>query len=85
MQTKRDRPAKPKIMYERLALKVRRKSPNGVRRESTIQPRRNMITVDFGDDVWGIRKRLEEKSKLENRTISSIVREILKHTLIDWS
>ena len=45
---------------------------------------RNHIVVDFGDDVHGVRQRLEEKSKLENRTISSIVREILKRTLIDW-
>jgi hypothetical protein len=71
-------------MNERLKRRVKQPSPPGVRRPSTIAPKRNMIVVDFGDDVHGVRRRLEEKSKLESRTISSIVREILKRTLIDW-
>jgi hypothetical protein len=71
-------------MNERLKRRVKQPSPPGVRRSSTIRPKRNMIVIDFGDDIHGVRQRLEEKSKLENRTISSIVREILKRTLIDW-
>jgi len=72
-------------MNENLKRRRRSKSPNGVVRDTTIQPKRNFVTVDFGDDIWGIKRRLEEKSKSEGRTVSSIVREILKHTLIDWS
>jgi len=85
MQSRRRKPKSRTGMNERLKRRVKQPSPIGVRRATTIRPKRNMIVVDFGDDVWGIKRRLEEKSKLESRTISSIVREILKHTLIDWS
>lgn len=72
-------------MREELKRKRRKRSPNGVRRETTIQPTRNFLTVDMGDDIWGIKRRLEQKARDEGRTVSSIVRDILKHTLIDWS
>lgn len=71
-------------MNEQLKHKRRPRSPNGVVRETTIQPPRNLLTIDMGDDIYGIKKRLEEKAKAESRTVSSLVREILKHTLIDW-
>ena len=71
-------------MNEQLKQKRRPRSPNGVVRETTIQPPRNLLTIDMGDDIYGIKKRLEEKAKAESRTVSSLVREILKHTLIDW-
>jgi hypothetical protein len=80
------RRVKPRTgMNEQLKHKRRPRSPNGRPRETTIQPPRNLLTIDMGDDIWGIRKRLDEKAKVEGRTISSIVREILKHTLIDWA
>lgn len=85
MQVKPPKPSGRTGMHENLKIKRRPRSPNGVVRETTIQPPRNFITVDFGDDIYGIKKRLEEKARAEARTVSSIVREILKHTLIDWS
>jgi len=71
-------------MREKLHRKRRKRSPNGVRRETTTQPSRNFLTVDMGDDLWGIKRRLEAKAKAEGRTVSGLVRDILKHVLIDW-
>lgn len=71
------------VENERLARKLRSRSPNGERRRTTERPRRNMIVVDFGDDVHGVRAALEAKAFAESRTISSITREILRVVLID--
>ena len=80
------RRTKPRTgMNEQLKHKRRPRSPNGRPRETTLQPPRNLLTIDMGEDIYGIKKRLEEKAKADGRTVSSIVREILKHTLIDWS
>jgi plasmid stability protein len=45
---------------------------------------RNMLVVDLGEDVHGIREALRTKASNDCRSISSIVREILKKTLVDF-
>lgn len=57
---------------------MRPRLPNGERRPTTIKPKRNLLTVEFGDDVWGTRERIREVSRETGRTISSIVREVLR-------
>jgi hypothetical protein len=62
----------------------RPRSPNGVRRNTTTHQMRNNLVVDLGEDVHGIREALRTKALNDCRSISSIVREILKKTLIDF-
>jgi len=37
-----------------------------------------MITIDFGDDVWGTRAIIHQVSRETGRTMSSIIREVLR-------
>lgn len=84
MQSKRRQRPANQVAYERLKKKVRRRLPDGTVRQTTLQPKRNLLVVDVGEDLWGIKRRLEEKAQQEGRTVSSIVRDILRHTLIEW-
>jgi hypothetical protein len=61
----------------------RPRSPNGSRRPTTVRPKRNLVTLDFGEDTFGIRPALEKKAQQECRSVSSVVREILKRVLVD--
>ena len=72
------------VPYERLKLDLMPRSPNGTRRKTTTNRKRNLVTLDFGDDIHGIRPRLEAKARAECRSVSSVIREILKTTLIDF-
>jgi len=69
-------------MGEQLQFKRRERSPNGVRRETTIQRPRNFITVDFGDDLWGTKEILQTVANSQKRTLSSLVREILRRYVV---
>ena len=76
-------PKERQVMKREALSRARRpRSPNGKRRAN--RPERNMIVVDFGADVEGVRSALVKKAERDGRTLSSVVREILKRTLVDF-
>jgi hypothetical protein len=68
-------------MREQLKIERRRRLPNGKRRKTTVERARNLMTIDFGEDVWGTKATLEEIAKLRDCTVSSLVRDILRRNI----
>lgn len=72
------------VKNERLTRQLRDRSPDGTRRPTTDRPERNLLVVDLGEDAHGLRPALEALANQGCRSVSSVVREILKRTLIDF-
>ena len=69
---------------EALSRRRRPRSPNGKRRATTTRQERNMLVIDFGEDIEGVKQAVLAKAQRDGRTLSSVVREILKRTLVDF-
>lgn len=68
----------PRMTNETLVIQRYPRLPNGNRRPKR---KRDTLSIDFGDDIWGTKARLVEVSRETGRTMSSIIRVALRKHL----